>query len=280
VSGRAKRVLLASALIALSLAGAYAVFAANTIPNPSRPTAVTPTTGSPNTPFGPPGAWELAFSDRFGGTALDTSKWSTCFYWDCTNRTTPEQEWYQASQVTVDNGVLSLTAMPEQTHGRQYVSGLVSSYGKFSYTYGYAQIVAKMPVGRGLWSIFWAEPTSGTWPPEFDIMENWAQEDTVNFVVHYNQSDWEETPAYVPTLSKAFHTYGLDWEPGRLTWYVDGIEQVQYNISISTPMYLIANLAVATNPGPDDKVQFPQSLKIHSIQVWEHPLAASSTTSP
>jgi beta-glucanase (GH16 family) len=179
--------------------------------------------------------------------------------------------------VTVDNGILSLTAMPEETHGKQYVSGMLSSDGKFSYTYGYTQIVAKIPVGQGLWSAFWTASQSGVWPPEFDIMENWAQDDSVNFVVHYNTNDREVVTAYIPTYNKRFHTYGLDWEPGSLSWYVDGIRRAHYSVSVTEPQYLLANLNVAGSPGPDSKVQFPQSLEIRSIQVWQHPDVGSST---
>jgi beta-glucanase (GH16 family) len=266
---------LASAVVALSLFGAFAAF--NTGSGAPRGVAVAHP-GTPGSPDGPGGDWQPVFSDHFAGTVLDVTHWSTCYYWDCTNQSQPELEWYEASQVSVDNGTLSLTATPGQTHGKQYISGMVSSYGKFSFTYGYMQVVAMLPSGQGLWSAFWTLPESGGWPPEIDVMENWAQTETVHVFLHGAQSASEQDSLLVPTLSDRFHTYGVDWEPGSISWYVDGTLQAHFAISITAPEYLLANLAVASNPAPDSAVRFPQSLQIRSIDVWQHPRAAGSHT--
>jgi beta-glucanase (GH16 family) len=273
---RSSQVVLASAVVALSLLGAYATF--NVSSGAPGSVAVTQpgTKRAPNDPSGPGGVWQRVFSDHFTGTILDSTHWSTCYYWDCTNRAQPELQWYEASQVTVDHGTLSLTARPGQTHGKQYVSGMVSSYGKFSFTYGYAQIVAKLPSGQGLWSAFWTLPAAGGWPPEIDVMENWAQKDTIDLFVHYGKSGRAQASVILPTYSDKFHTYGVDWEPGSISWYVDGTRYGRFAISITTPEYLLASLAVAGNPGPNSSVRFPQSLQIRSIQVWQHPQVAKS----
>jgi beta-glucanase (GH16 family) len=223
-------------------------------------------------PDGPHGRWQLVFSDHFTGSTLDTANWSICYYFGCTDRGNNELEWYEASQVTVHDNTVSLTVVPEQINGRQYVSGMLSSYGKFSYLYGYAQIVAKLPVGQGLWSSFWFEPANGTWPPEVDILENWAQSHSVSFYVHFGAANTYDTSNfYVPTASSAFHTYGVDWEPGSIAWYVDGFLVTRLAVSIAQPEYLIADLAVNGKLPPNSAVRFPQSLVIRSIKVWQHP---------
>ena len=129
------------------------------------------------------------FDDHFLGTTLNTRNWSTCYNWTCTNGGNNELEWYSASQVTMHNGTVALTVIPDESHGKQYLSGMLSSYGKFSFTYGYAQIVAKLPVGQGLWSSFWTLPANGTWPPEIDVLENWAQSRNVSFYIHYDSAN-------------------------------------------------------------------------------------------
>ena len=223
-------------------------------------------------PDGPKGHWQLVFSDHFIGTTLDKANWSTCYIWGCTDGGNNELERYEASQVTVHNGTVSLTVVPKQIEGKKYVSGMLSSYGKFSYLYGYAQIVAKLPVGRGLWSAFWFEPANGTWPPEVDILENWAQSHSVSFYVHFGAANTYDTSNFVvPTASSAFHTYGVDWEPGSIAWYVDGFLVTRLALSITQPEYLIANLAVNGKLPPNCAVRFPQSLVIRSIKVWQHP---------
>ena len=226
-------------------------------------TTVTPSSTPPRSevPYGPPGVWRLVFSDHFTGTALDTANWSTCYHWGCTNKGNDELEWYAASQVTVRDGAVSLTVVPKRTDGKEYVSGMLSSYGKFSFQYGCAQIVAKLPVGRGLWSSFWTEPRSGAWPPEIDILENWAQSDAVSLYVHYDAANnFDVSDVYLPTASSAFHTYAVDWEPGSVTWYVDGFLWARFNRPITQPEYLIADLAVNGRIPPT-----PQS---GSLRAW------------
>jgi beta-glucanase (GH16 family) len=219
------------------------------------------------------------FSDRFSGSTFDTTDWSTCYHFGCTDGGNKELEWYRASQVTVRDNAVALTVVPEQTNGKQYVSGMLSSYGKFSFLYGYAQIVAKLPVGQGLWSSFWTEPESGAWPPEIDIFENWGQSDSVNLYVHFGTADhFVHSAVYLPTASSAFHTYGVDWEPGSITWYVDGFPWAHFDVSITQPEYLIADLAVDGKLPPNSVVRFPQSLVIRSIEVWQHPSQTGAQT--
>ena len=271
---RVRRV--AALALVLAMLGLCSACATSSL-RPSTTTTTTTSAPSPtprraNVPYGPGGAWRLVFSDRFTGSTLDAADWSTCYHFGCTDRGNDELEWYRASQVTVHDNTASLTVAPEQINGKQYVSGMLSSYGKFSFLYGYAQIVAKLPIGRGLWSSFWTEPESGAWPPEIDIFENWAQADSVNLFVHFGAADhFDHSVVYLPTASSAFHTYGVDWEPGSITWYVDGFLWAHFAVSIKQPEYLIADLAVDGKLPPNSAVRFPQSLVIRSIEVWQHP---------
>ncbi len=269
-----KRVSRATALVLVVLGSCAACTTSST---PSSTTATTSKTSSPSPPHGdvpdgPGGTWKLVFSDHFTGTTLNEAKWSTCYYWACTNGGNEELQWYRASQVVVRSGTVSLTVVPERTNDKEYVSGMLSSYGKFSFLYGYAQIVAKLPLGQGLWSSFWTEPENGAWPPEIDVMENWAQADSVRLYVHYDASNrYDSANVLLPTASSAFHTYGVDWEPGSIAWYVDGFLWAHFAVSITQPEYLIADLAVDGKLPPNSAVRYPQSLVIRSIEVWQHP---------
>jgi beta-glucanase (GH16 family) len=77
-----------------------------------------------------------------------------------------------------------------------------------------------------------------------------------------------------PDFSAGWHTFGVDWEPNAITWYVDGVERRTYtdtsNIT-SKPMFLLANLAVGGSwPGsPDASTQFPALYQIDYIRVWQ-----------
>jgi len=57
----------------------------------------------------------LLFDESFGGTSLNTNRWSPCYHWatdGCTNLSNDELEWYVPEQVKVTDGVLSLEADP------------------------------------------------------------------------------------------------------------------------------------------------------------------------
>ena len=109
-----------------------------------------------------------------------------------------------------------------------YTQGLISSDGKFSFTYGYIEIRAKYPGGKGLWPCFWLMPQDQQWPPEFDIAEYYAGRRTMHFglahgtiketfvgQLRYRFLHW--------TLEGEWHTYALEWTAGRAVWSVDGI---------------------------------------------------------
>jgi beta-glucanase (GH16 family) len=82
-----------------------------------------------------------------------------------------------------------------------------------------------------------------------------------------------------PDYSAGFHTFGLNWEPTRLTWYVDGV--ARFSTTENLPpgslspgkMFVIANLAIGrpgSYPGPPDaSTVFPQSLNIQYIRVYQ-----------
>lgn len=98
----------------------------------------------------------LAFEDEFDSKSLDTANWSVgeplgSFQ---VNDTTYYQTWNQeleyitASQVTVQDSTLILTAAPHTPIAgldgdRSYVSGGVSTFGKFSAQFYYAEIRAR-----------------------------------------------------------------------------------------------------------------------------------------
>jgi beta-glucanase (GH16 family) len=108
------------------------------------------------------------------------------------------------------------------------------------------------------------------WPPEIDIMENWAQSPNINLYIHFGKEDrYRSGLAVVPTYDTAFHVYGLNWTPRSISWYVDGKLIVRFRLSITQPMYLVANLAVNGRFPPNRTDRFPQSLVIRSIEVWK-----------
>lgn len=247
-------------------------------------------------PVGQSGDWNLLFADEFNGTTLDTGKWVTCYWWDndgCNIASNNELQWYQPDDVIVNNGTLQLRAQQRSIdaadgNSYDYTSGMVttgrnvsdiSAPAKFTFAFGYAEIRAKIPKGQGLWPAFWLLPVDHNSKPEIDVMEILGHEtDTIHFNFHYLNSEGvyenQNTDWIGPDFSDGWHTYGVDWQPDKIVWYVDGIEHFRYTEAghiPNGPMYLLANLAVGGDwPGaPSGSTPFPSYYEIDYMRVWQ-----------
>jgi beta-glucanase (GH16 family) len=177
---------------------------------------------------------------------------------------------------SADEGVLEITAQHAQTVGGRgienypYVSGLISTQPSFSQTYGYFEMRAELPQGKGLWPAFWMLPTDDSWPPEIDVVESIGDPSHVYMTAHsqYTKSDGAEASITPNT----FHTFAVSWDKRDLVWYIDGGEaaRVPTPDDMHKPMYMLANLAVGGNwPGaPDRSTPFPAKLMIDYIRAY------------
>jgi beta-glucanase (GH16 family) len=230
----------------------------------------------------------MIYDDEFNGSSL-SSDWATCWWYapasadgGCSNGTA-EGEWYRAQNVTVHNGELSLTAQNQPVQGvnqstglpqnYNWTSGMVDTHGKFSFSYGYVEWQAQVPNGMGLWPALWLMPENGIWPPEIDALEMVGSQPNVWTGTYLpptgaKQGHW----ATINGLYSGWHTFGVDWEPGSITWYVDGHAVAQSTTAVTnTPMYLVMDLAVGASwPGyPDASTPFPSALNIDYVRVWQ-----------
>ena len=240
----------------------------------------------------PPAAVEatgrLAFHEEFSGRRLDRRRWNRCHWWarrGCTIASNNELEWYLPRQVRVRGGRVRLVAEQRSVRGSDgetypYRSGMISSgppfdssRPRFSFRYGRAEIRARIPVGRGLWSAFWLLPVTRESKPEIDVMEVLGHRPrTVEMHLHYRDGEEVRQRGHEwRHLSPGWHTFGIDWRPGRLAWLVDG--KVRWRVRgeavPSERMYLVANLAVGGDwPGPPDSAtRFPSSFDIDWVKV-------------
>jgi beta-glucanase (GH16 family) len=246
--------------------------------------------------------WRLTFSDEFDGNSIDRSKWKYSDLWG--NRTlggNNEKQCYSGEALSEANGVLRIVATSKSTaaaackgasHDLQYVSGLLTTSGcpwyekseecahlsAFAQSYGYFEMRAKLPKGQGLWPAFWLVPLASGTPPEIDIMEMLGhQPSTVYQTYHYLDSAGAHQKAgnaYTGAdLSAKFSTFGLDWKPGLMVWYIDGREVFRFqNPAVSSEkMYLLLNLAVGGYwPGdPDATTAFPAEMLIDYVRVYQ-----------
>lgn len=251
------------------------------------PTPIYTPTSVP-TPLGQTNNWRLVFADEFEGRVLDSTKWTTCWSYGC--GTTEPNVWYTATKVIIGNGIVRLRAdnRSQLQDGRVYssTSGMLStgagpddSLPRFTFQYGYFEARVKVPAGAGLWPAFWLlTPTQR--PPEIDIMEVLSRRPSrVELHYHYTDSagvvqdygaSWDDGD-----FSAGWHTFGLEWRPDAIVWYVDGVQRSIYrgNYVAAEPLYLILNLQVGNSNSwsgaPDATTVFPAYYDIDYVRVWQ-----------
>lgn len=221
--------------------------------------------------------WTLTFHDEFDGVKLDTRRWIDSYPDGVRTHSNNEQQYYATDGYEVSKGKLRLIGQKRAMGGMPYTSGMVSSYGKFAQQYGWFEIRAKFPKGKGFWPAFWLLPATKDWPPEIDVLEILGHEtDKVYMTNHWRKADGKHEgkgDSYTgPDFAAGYHTFAIDWEPDSITWYVDGKERYRTTEHIpAEPMYLLANLAVGGDwPGmPDATTVFPGAMEIDSIRVYK-----------
>src|ERR1700730_9714409 len=85
---------------------------------------------------------------------------------------------------SVQNGVLSITAKPDPAYPGLWESGLITTQGHFSQTYGYFEIRGNFSTLPGGWDAFWLLPNhvipdpnnAGHWQ-ELDVVEHYGSFD-------------------------------------------------------------------------------------------------------
>lgn len=72
-------------------------------------------------------------------------------------------------------GALENVGRGDQAGAVKYYTGMVSTAETFAQAYGYYEITASIPVGKGHWPAFWLAPAGIGWPPEIDIFEVYSK---------------------------------------------------------------------------------------------------------
>ena len=230
------------------------------------------------------------WADDFNYTGTpDTSKWTydlgTNGGW---GNSELEDYTNSLSNVSVANGILTITAKKENVNGANYTSARIVSKGTGSLTYGRIEVRAQLPAGRGTWPAIWMLPNDyayGAWPNsgEVDIMEMVGfAPDTVHFSTH-NELHYggnAETSTYaMPGASTGFHLFREDWTPYAIRGYYDNNLVFTYiNTGAGSPawpydqkFHLLMNIAVGGSwgglKGVDDSA-FPTTMQVDYVHFF------------
>ena len=298
----ARVVALAMSLATLSVAcgGGGATNPPAHSPPPAPPTG--PGAPAIDEPGGIPAGFRLVWSDEFDVAGLpDASRWSYDTERNFAGWYNNELQYYsqaRAENSRVENGHLILTARREDLStlglsdwgGQQYSSARLITRSKAQWTYGFMEIRARLPCGRGTWPAIWtlSSPPQGAWPDdgEIDIMEHVGfEEGVVHGTVHtggYNhtRNNHRSHRVTIPTVCTQFHRYQMTWTPERITVGVDDRNFFQYSNDHSgnaqwpfdSPQYLILNIAVGGDwggqMGVDDTI-WPVQMEVDYVRVYQ-----------
>jgi beta-glucanase (GH16 family) len=176
----------------------------------------------------------------------------------------------------IRDGVLEITAdrapakLADRLGGFGYTSGLITSQPSFSQTYGYFEMRARLPRGKGVWPAFWLLPLDLSWPPEIDVMENVGDPSKVYVTLHSNAVKADGTEVQV--TPGEFHTYAVGWTRENVVWFVDGreVKRMATPADMHKPMYMLSNIALGGDwaGAPDGTTPFPARLEIDFIRAY------------
>jgi len=137
-----------------------------------------------------------------------------------------------------------------------YTTGMITSYRSFRRLYGYFEMRAKLPRGKGFLPAFWLLPADGS-HAEIDCVEVLGSNPTKLYTTVHSFSTGKLVSkgktTTIPDASKSFHVYGVDWQTDTITWYFDdqAVFKAPTPADLHRPMYMIANVAVGGSwPGP------------------------------
>jgi amino acid transporter/beta-glucanase (GH16 family) len=256
-----------------------------------------PANGPPAPPS--PAGRTLVWSDEFtgpSGALVDTSRWvaETGGHGWGNN----ELEYYtdRGRNASLDgDGNLAIQAVREHFEGggvaREYTSARLKTQGRFEQAYGRFEARIKIPRGQGIWPAFWllgADIDATGWPRcgEIDVMENIGREPSI---VHGSMhgpgfsGGASLSAGYTLTggaaFADAFHVFAVEWEPGAVRFYVDGILyetrtpadlKAGQTWVFDHPFFILLNVAVGGDwPGsPDATTVFPQTMRVDYVRVY------------
>jgi beta-glucanase (GH16 family) len=249
---------------------------------------------------GVPRDYTLVWSDEFDANGPpDPNKWGYDTYWNPQGWWNEELQYYadaRAKNARVENGRLIIEAHREpvpksqfpDTGGQDFTSARLFTRNKASWLYGYIEVRAKLPCGRGLWPAIWTMPEGRhDWPDdgEIDIMEYYGHDpETFHATVHTldrNHVNGRSVGSRyrVANACGGYHIHGLHWTREKISMSVGGtvyhtVERESDDPAVwpfTRPHHLILNIAVRNWIGENgiDENAFPARMEVDYVRVYQ-----------
>ncbi len=234
--------------------------------------------------------WTIIWEEHFDAPGvLDATKWNIV------ERNNADWGNYMSNNpecMKIKDGKLYLRGIVNPDRAKdtaQYLTGGVSTKGKFAFQYGKIEIHAKLESATGAWPAMWMladQPKYGKYPRngEIDLMEHLNYEDQVYQTIHsyYTLELKKEFPqryTTVPVNTENFNTYGMEWYADRLVFTVNGKETLTYpkvegvdpsQWPFDQPFYLLIDMQLGGSwVGKVDPDDLPVQMIVDWVRVYQ-----------
>lgn len=254
----------------------------------------TPLAASAAWPLAVPAGYKLVWSDEFDRDGLpDPGKWAHDTTRNKEGWHNNELQYYagpRAANAVVRGGRLIITARKESMSsaadwgGQRYTSARLLTRGKADWTYGFFEVRAKMPCGKGTWPAIWTLGSKGAWPDdgELDIMEHQGHDPRrVSSAVHMKAGHGGQGisgAARVADACSQFHNYQMHWTAEGVRFGIDGFAHMRYpNLKLGpaawpfdAAQFLLLNVAIGGDLGGavDERI-FPVAMEVDYVRVYQ-----------
>jgi hypothetical protein len=248
--------------------------------------------GAPVAPSQVPAGWKLALDDEFNGstlgpawgigTNLGTFVVNGTTYWKPYQ--SQEAEYLTGSMVSVQNSNLVLSvegssAISGPYGSKSYIAGYVTSYGKFSFQYGYIEFRVEMPnvaagANTGLWPALWLLNATYANSDEIDVLESFGADQTAI------QMTAQPSNAVKATVTPGYHVLAVLHQAATIAFYIDNKLVQSFNQAMSSQMAILMGMQLGSSafgwlPGPTPATwpggihgAMTADLKVDWVHVW------------
>jgi beta-glucanase (GH16 family) len=255
------------------------------------------------------GDWAQTLNEDFNGNMLDLHRWNiySLDQWHI-----GAQTHYSKDNMIVKDGKLSMRLEAKRGHQNDdpnllvndYQTGYADTYGKWTQRYGYFEARMKFPTAPNTFFAFWMMPDRGQATGlninarqstknagmEFDIMEALAIWGPYrhDFGMHWDDyvkyhKDNGAFTQYVTPDKDGFVTVGMLWEPGKVTFYDNGVETGSWTsprVSSVQEAFILDMATGGWEADPMEDKQLPSDFVFDYVRVWQRKDLASPEDGP
>lgn len=192
----------------------------------------------------------------------------------------------RSENVTVENGMLKITAKREFYEGADFTSARLVTKDKMEFTYGKVEVRAKLPHVGGSWPAIWMLGASFDevgWPAtgEIDIMEHVGNNpnNIINAIHvpagHGGTAFSNSTPV---SSTDEFHIYSVEWDENSIRFFTDDQLTFTYapanqnveNWPFTADQFLILNVAVGGTLGGEIPASFNEAtMEVDYVKIYQ-----------